>query len=168
MFLLEYISPLLVSWTLCFQILLKTQFQVLAKRCYNPEEAIKAGNWKIANLCDFLCIQVSNNIFWILVYSVYFSCCRDHDYGANNLVGHHGLLSGCLVHEGGSERVRVVRDDGAGAAHLRIRSTCGWLWQWWWQWLRWQWWWWSRKCLFMLRWRWSYERFGDDVDGLVF
>ena len=57
------------------------------------------------------------------MYSVYFSCCRDHDYGANNLVGHHGLLSGCLVHEGGSERVRVVRDDGAGAAHLKIKST---------------------------------------------
>merc|ERR1719461_969398 len=30
----------------------------------------------------------------------------------------------CLGHEGGSERVRVVRDDGASAAHLhRLNST---------------------------------------------
>ena len=92
------ISPAcLANWTLCFQILLKTQFQVLAKRCYNPEEAIKAGNWKIANLCDFLCIKVSNNIFWILVYSVYFSGCWDHDCGANYLVCHLVPLSGCLL-----------------------------------------------------------------------
>merc|ERR1712240_172410 len=54
----------------------------------------------------------------------FISCNYFLDHGATGVFVYRVLFSGCLDHEFGAKWVRVVRDDGAGAAHLnRLNST---------------------------------------------
>ena len=51
----------------------------------------------------------------------FISCNYFLDHGATGVFVYRVLFSGCLDHECGAKWVGVVRDDGAGAAHLKFR-----------------------------------------------